>query len=382
MSASRSLVDSDNSNRAEGEYIIATIPTAMSSAQLYYHSQGPDPYTYDLQATNANWTFHTSQPIVMGVCTKPSSMPGDIYYVKDDGSKSILPNITGLFDNLDDAKLDGDGFTRASSGYRPLWIPSPGDSPSLLGLFPEERVDASGQTSMGVTVCTISSFWRTSLTTLTVTGMGAMVETDFPQSRQAMASDNLRPITIIPEDMPTLHNSRVEFEEDIWGEPGLLALNFALAISSIHAADPPSKVVEGFDRPDLSSFKIDELVEGYGYGSVDTPILLSLAVIISYCAITLLYMTYLVTTGHTSTAWSSATEFVMLALQSQPADNVKNVSVGIDTMNMFRRSVGIRVKTEINEYSERIEEKLELVFADRKDVENRGLRKVERNKAY
>jgi hypothetical protein len=89
---------------------------------------------------------------------------------------------------------------------------------------------------------------------------------------------------------------------------------------------------------------------------------LSLAVIVSYCFITIAYITYIIITGRTSVAWNSATELIILALQSKEPNNLGHVSVGIDSMETLCRSVGIRVN----------------------DVQDkqRMLKKVERNQAY
>jgi len=377
----------------DGDYYIATIPTRLSSGELLHNKKGLDPYGADKEATY--WTLRIWQPVVLAACTGPYPMTGDIYYVKDDGLKESLSNVPRLFEKAEIIKTNQEIYNDDIPGYRPVWLPSPGDSPSVLGLFTKERKDTSDELYMGVTVCTLSSFWRKSMTTMTITSLGVVVETDLPQTRDAMAKDDLRPITIVPEGMSTLLNSWLDEEKVMWEDPGLLSLNFALAISKYHesamnvfklvstvVSDPPLRGVDVVNETERTFFRIDEMIEGYGYGSTETFTLLSLAVIICYCAITLSYMAFLMVTGHTSTAWSSATEFVVLALQSPPADDVKNVSVGIDTMNMFRRSVGIRVRTEIDEYSERVEEKLELVFADEKDVEKRALRKIVRNKAY
>lgn len=403
-SSSKPVFDGEKGQTADGEYSIHTVPTVLSAAVLYFNNQGPSPVMYDRDATNANWTLHTWQPLVLAACANRDPLSGMVHYVRDDGSKSRLPNVTDFLEHTDKFQVEGNiNFAPGTTSvYRPIWIPSPEGSASVVGVFADEHKTVSGELTTGITVCTLSSFWRKSLTTMTVTDMGPMVEADLAQTREAMARDDLKPITIILEDMPTLLRAGDSLmgsgnirEVDSWGNPAILAMRFALALSALHytsidaqkvfgllAANPPLDDIKQTDRSNLTFFKIDELIQGYAYGSTDTSILLSLVVVISYCAVTLVYITYLITTGHTSTAWSSATEFVMLALQSQPADDVKNVSVGIDTMNTFRRSVGIRVKEEIDEFSEQIDEKLELVFADEKDVHRRGLRKVVRNKAY
>jgi hypothetical protein len=55
----------------------------------------------------------------------------------------------------------------------------------------------------------------------------------------------------------------------------------------------------------LTSFDFIRTFNGYGYGSTDTPTQLALAVIVTYCIITTLYIAYTITSGRTSIAWNS-----------------------------------------------------------------------------
>lgn len=89
------------------------------------------------------------------------------------------------------------------------------------------------------------------------------------------------------------------------------------------------------------------------------------------------HLVYILTTGTTSTAWDSALELLVLALQSRRPQHLANTSVGVEKMATFRELVGIRAN---------LDDELEFVFAnDRdvlKDVRNGKLQKVVRNKAY
>jgi hypothetical protein len=109
---------------------------------------------------------------------------------------------------------------------------------------------------------------------------------------------------------------------------------------------------------------------------------LSLAVIVSYCFITIAYITYIIITGRTSVAWNSATELIILALQSKEPNNLGHVSVGIDSMETLCRSVGIRVNTVNIAGTGEHMQKLELVFEHDVQDKQRMLKKVERNQAY
>lgn len=111
----------------------------------------------------------------------------------------------------------------------------------------------------------------------------------------------------------------------------------------------------------------------YGYNSNLASVRLSLAVILAYCIITATYLCYFLITGTTSTAWNSAIELVALAWQSKKPDHPGRIGVGIDSVETFKQGVGIRVNKD---------DELELVFANDRDLETRGLRKIERNMVY
>lgn len=75
-------------------------------------------------------------------------------------------------------------------------------------------------------------------------------------------------------------------------------------------------------------------------------------------------------------------ELVVLALQSKEPDDLGHVSVGLDSMDTFRRTVGIRVNTvPVGDTGER-RERLELVFEHDNDGEKRDLTKLVKNRAY
>jgi hypothetical protein len=68
----------------------------------------------------------------------------------------------------------------------------------------------------------------------------------------------------------------------------------------------------------------------------------------------------------------------MLALQSKEPGGLGHISVGVDSMETFRKGVGIKVSSLDNNHTGQPVEKLELVF----EGENRELLKIERGKAY
>ncbi|PVH96487.1 hypothetical protein DM02DRAFT_659169 [Periconia macrospinosa] len=149
----------------------------------------------------------------------------------------------------------------------------------------------------------------------------------------------------------------------------VLACIFAEAISNL-----PN--VSTTDMKDTKNATRNELVEteyGYRYGNTSVSDILSVLVITIYCVVVLGYIVYTIHTGHTSTAWNSPVDIIASALGSTRPDYLGHASVGIDSVETLGESVGIRVNQQ---------DEVELVFANGRDVKARGLRKIERNRAY
>jgi hypothetical protein len=160
-----------------------------------------------------------------------------------------------------------------------------------------------------------------------------------------------------------------------------LAMAFTLAISDACYFEDEGKLGVTFEfRNGSVSYpanwsEVDRFLTFYAYGYCNdtTSIRLALAVILAYCIMTVSYLIYILVTGLTSTAWNSAIELVTLALQSRKPNYPGHTAVGIDSIDTFNQSVGIRVNND-NE--------LELVFASDRNIGTLGLRKIEQNKAY
>ncbi|KAI8931208.1 hypothetical protein NX059_011557 [Plenodomus lindquistii] len=229
--------------------------------------------------------------------------------------------------------------------------------------------------------------------------MGAVIQTEWPNVNLLTTNDNLTPITIDVASIPSLYS--IDFSEWMWSTSDFgakLAMQ-ALFLAELarypgQSIDSPLGIDEDLvighgvstptkDDPSSSpSFKIESSELGYGYGSSQVSVQLAVAVIVTYCLITLTYLTYINVTGHTSLAWNSATELIMLALQSRNPGDLGHISVGLDSMETFRKSVGIRVATVGVGDAGEMRERLELVFEHDRGNERVGLKKLERNKAY
>jgi hypothetical protein len=383
----------DSQAEIGGNWTIGTLPTILSARQLAQYI----PQEYLLSA-KLDWTLRTSQPVVMSVCSPTSNHAGNISYSHVNGSTSALHNATELYDAL--------SWVHTTIPYYMSWIQMPQEPTSLLALIKDNssKGNSGGEHYFitpprnDFTVCTISPFWWETTTSLSLTSAGKfLVQTDWLPSGKNIAHDKLRPIIINPKDMPMLSTLALLGTAPIGSafSSETIVKGFVAALASLPGQDASAlpnhdAYVDTLEKvstsmPDSTSytpFRIDKKVTGYGYGGNDTAVQLSLAVIVAYCLITIVYITYTIATGHTSIAWNSATELIMLALQSKEPSDLGHVSVGVDTIETLCRSVGIRVSTvsiaDTGEYTE----KLELVFEHDTEHKRRILKKIERNQAY
>lgn len=288
--------------------------------------------------------------------------------------------------------------------YPSMWMLTPeSGSTSLIGIFPhfvrqclassgcdgDTRAElplslssmlelpASTKVNLTITTFTISAFWNHGEVQLVEkSGFGTIQTGALAMSK----TDNSRPITLGVDKAWILH--RPDFYRDTlnFGAKGReLAVLFALSIASKYsditgtADDADADILSEHYEETKSTFQFNTVLFGYGYGGRPTSVHLAMTVMMLYCTIIVAYIIFSLTTGLTSTAWSSTIEIVMLALQSRKPDYLGNIGVGLNSIETFKEGVGIRVNHD---------EQLELVFAHDRDLDNRGLRHIERNKVY
>ena len=161
----------------------------MSTLQLWHYSsigQQTADQMIDTRetflATGAQWTLQTSQPVVMSACSDFYNTD-NISYPHVDGSTSILQNAAELYDTM--LKMN------ANRTYFMSWIQMPQDPTSLLALF--MYIDDLNDVYSGndgshsgpitrFTICTVSSFWRDTSTTLSLTSTDYLIQTEWPGS--------------------------------------------------------------------------------------------------------------------------------------------------------------------------------------------------------
>jgi hypothetical protein len=330
----------------------------------------------------------------------------DVYYISKIGdsvrglgsitSMARLVNGSGLFNN-DSTLADGSISRTTYQYFDPIWLDAPeSDSPASIVVFfgwwtnatelkPLDQLiaEVNSTSKLEVTTCTISAYWSTVQASLTW-NQGFTLATEIGPIAKLEPRD-VRSITLNTTDIEMVYDR--DFIRGLRYKPSIsLAAVFGLTISSLPSFNTIRRTSPqpidtsyqwGYNLTDSKETTkvtdIQTVKYAYGYTTYSTSVRLSLAVILAYCIVTIVYLVYILVTGSTSTAWNSAIELVALALQSKKPDYTGRTAVGIDSLDTFNQSVGIRVNSD-NE--------LELVFASDRDVDTRGLRKIEKNVAY
>jgi hypothetical protein len=366
-------------------------------------------------ADNGTAKFEAAYPVVNTACMTTSLMgltsDTGIPFFGIDGNFSS--NITTLGDLVNNASrfIASDGARRY---YAPVWLTSPDPKlTSMVGIFLYQFLDGADSQplsrilelagegkvfhdedhSIQILTCTISPYWELGEVELHATGRESTVQT---RSYARKLSTNARGISVNVTELN--ENARLHLRmtqailksqaDNSWnGWTKNLATAFALAVARIpdvpivknandegfYVAGLVHEIPPGRDAANITTFRYIMVDYGFGYGTRSVSIYLAMAVMITYCILTVSYMAYTIVTGRSSTAWSLGIELVTLALQSRRPDHLGHVSVGIDSINTLAEPVGIRVNSQ-NE--------LELVFAHDRDLGSRDLRKIARNKEY
>lgn len=396
----RELVFAMNSRSDEFEKdsYYATLPTQFSAIALYQFSgYNKSNYADGLRVSNFSgpvWSVAMPQAVVQADCLiMISTGDGDspVPFVRDDGSTGSLFTLAELVSRIKAGGGLNTTFDYQGSSITPLYPPVWSNSPevgssSLVGVFAEatmavlpgsnfSMVDIYNETqtdfikdaSLEVEICTFRSYWESAV--ISFDSRLLVMKSNLSQHFADPVRDKLQPIALHLAPDSILRTAK--FIGDLDWDTGPVKICALLAVGL--AEMPPWFVSETKDKNFQTPFKFTQTLTGYGYGHSTNSDILSATIITAYCIATIAYITYTIFTGSVSTAWNSPIELVILALQSRSVDHLGHTSVGIDSMHTFQESVGIRV----NEHNA-----LELVFAHSRDMEMKGLRKIERNKEY
>jgi hypothetical protein len=115
--------------------------------------------------------------------------------------------------------------------------------------------------------------------------------------------------------------------------------------------------LSGIDTSKLSKFTVQVDVNGYAYNSRGATMILSCTILILYCLLASIHVTFVLVKRTNSNAWDSVSEVTALAMQSQPTEVLKNTCAGISTSRIFSNLVRV-VRTGVDG------DHLELDFGD------------------
>jgi hypothetical protein len=337
-------------------------------------------YTIWPRYANSSVSVTTAQPVVQVNCRTHSGIPSNI--------STLVQQVHGPGEVGSD-----NGSSVRTQYFPPAWmLASEAGNTSLVGVFFAWRLHANESSALSldwiltegksagldvdnrllVEECTIFAYWNDEETQYVSGSFRSDADLLQTGPLSKMTGHSRMPITLDPTCIDAnqsleLHRTMADNKQQF------LSSAFAMGI-----AEYPRRNISldffkpsGSDANDSTAFTFVTNFYGYGYGTLSNSVIFSLVTISLYCVVVIIYITYILFTGATSTAWNSAIELVVLALKSRQASGLGHTSVGIGSLDTFKQGVGIRINKD-NEF--------ELVLE--RDVGHRDLRKIEKNKVY
>ncbi|CAG5150742.1 uncharacterized protein ALTATR162_LOCUS2760 [Alternaria atra] len=374
----------------------ATIPTQLSAQVLYQI-----PFTkYGrggtwIPGTDITRSIKLPRVTVTAHClsaddTQQTTLDTPVAYSLDDGdSIGTIPSLRNLIQQFLD---HGGSRDTPVNAIPPLWLasPEPGSS-SVVGSFIQNDCAGSKQyvisdlllnelnLSMPLSdpclytkTCTVAAFWEPSQHELAADSGSWVVRTGSLSNLDHGLPKTTRPISADLDSITGLNTP--SFGALIGKDFQFDSTRLAVALATVFSEIPWKEQIQSAwgDEP-YTVIEIALTRLGYGYETSSISTRLSLIVIMAYCMVAVGYITYLLSSGHASTAWCSATEIIVLALQSKRSEHLRHVSAGINSIETYQEPVGIRVSDRNH---------LELVFERESSNQLRKLRRVGLNKAY
>jgi hypothetical protein len=313
-----------------------------------------------------------------------------VAYPLDSGTSiGIFPSLKTLLQHLLD---HGDSQDTPVNAIPPIWVASPEiGSSSVIGSFIQSNCDVLEQftisdlllnkfnesvllsgTCFSTKTCTVEPFWEPSRHEL-ATDSGSWVVRTGPLSKLGHGlPEGARPIYADLNSITGLSTPSfgAMLSKTLRGD----STRLAAALATVFADIPWREQIQSASRGEpYTVIRIALTRLGYGYETSSVSARLSLTVIMAYCIFAVGHITYMISSGHTSTAWSSATEIIVLAMQSKRSEHLRHVSAGVNCLATYQEPVGIRVNDR---------DHLELVFEHDRSNQSRRLRRARLNKAY
>lgn len=98
-----------------------------------------------------------------------------------------------------------------------------------------------------------------------------------------------------------------------------------------------------------TKFWLDPVAHQYGHAPTTFLVCGALCILLVYSAVSTAHLGYSLWTGFCSSAWSSVTERVALAINSRQAEELQNTCAGIETIQIYQQKVRIAARASKNE---------------------------------
>jgi hypothetical protein len=98
------------------------------------------------------------------------------------------------------------------------------------------------------------------------------------------------------------------------------------------------------DQSKATKFEMTASVDGYAYSGAGITQKAQMVVLGIYVLLALFHVIYSVRTGISSSSWGSGPEFTALAMNSEPASELKNTGAGIQTVEVFKSKVKVKAR--------------------------------------
>jgi hypothetical protein len=105
-------------------------------------------------------------------------------------------------------------------------------------------------------------------------------------------------------------------------------------------------IISPDEKAKATEFTLKADILGYAYSTKGTTQIAAMTVLSFYVVLVLLHIGYSVTTGWYTSNWGSPSELTALAMNSEPTTKLENTGGGIETIQVFREQVRIRVRDE------------------------------------
>jgi len=98
------------------------------------------------------------------------------------------------------------------------------------------------------------------------------------------------------------------------------------------------------DAEDATKFVLKVNILGYAYSPEGATQIAAMVALSLYVLLVICHISYSVVTGYYSSSWGSPSELTALAMNSDPTNRLKNTGGGIETIDVFKEPVWVRLK--------------------------------------